>query len=533
MRRLRTLGSISLATLACTASTAFALPGDLDPTFGDGGRVITDFGAGDLISDAALQPDGKIVVAGGVASRLAVARYNPDGSLDPSFSDDGLVVTSAGGVGASAVALMPDGRIVAAGQTPAGPNPRNLSFVRYNPDGSLDPTLDGDGVVTTDLGASEITTDMEVLGDGRIVAAVRTFGGPEDLIVVRYAPNGTLDGSFGAGGVASFDLGGDEAFEKLALLPDGRVVLAGHTDTGQSFDAVLVQLTAEGSLDGSFDSDGLVVTDAGPAEVWGTVARQSDGKLIAVGVQVSFAGMGAENAMLARYNPDGSLDGSFGNGGFALPDLGPQAGIGRLAIQPDGKLVVETPGFSVARLTSVGVLDPEFGSGGVAPTGFGESGFLSALLVQADGAIVAAGTTEQGPNPENFALTRFLGGDRPVCRGRTATIVGTAGVKTNGTPGDDVIVGTDESDRIKSGKGRDRVCTLGGRDRASTGGGKDVAAGGKGKDLLRGGAARDTLRGDAGNDRLNGGAGRDLLVGGKGRRDDCVDPSGADKTRSC
>jgi len=533
VRRLGLLVIASLATLACSASTALALPGDLDPTFGDGGRVITDLGGDDVLTDAALQPDGKIVAVGSAQGRLGLVRYNPDGSLDPSFDGDGIVITSMGGVDPRAIALMPDGRIVVAGSAGPGMN-QDVAFVRYNADGSLDNSFDGDGIFVAGGGASEIVSDAAVLGDGSIVAGVRTFGGPEDLTVIRLGPNGVPDGGFGAGGVASYDLGGDENVLSISLLPDGRVAVAGAIDPpAGAFDFLLARLNTDGSLDGSFDGDGLVVTDSGDAGIWFGLARQGDGKLVAGGLQAIFdPSADIENAILARYNTDGSLDGTFGNGGLAVPAFGQNATAGAIAIQPDGKIVTNGPDSSVARLTSAGVLDTDFGTGGVAQTGDGE-GNVTSLLVQADGAIVAAGTTEQGPNPENFALTRFLGGDRPVCRGRTATIVATAGVRTNGTPQDDVIVGTDEKDRIKSGKGRDRVCGLAGKDRANTGGGKDVAAGGKGKDLLRGGAGRDKLRGDAGNDRLNGGGGRDLLVGGKGRRDDCDATPGGDKTRSC
>ena len=535
MRRLSLLVSMALIALACPNSAALALPGDLDPTFGDGGRVITDFGGFDGVADAALQADGKIVVTGSAQGRLGLARYNPDGSLDPSFDGDGLVLTSMGGVDARAIALMPDGRIVVAGS--AGPSMNlDVAFVRYNADGSLDDSFDGDGILVAGGGASEVVSDAAVLGDGSIVAGVRTFfGGPEDLTVIRLGPNGAPDGGFGAGGVASFNLGGDERVDRIVLLPDGKVAAAGATDPpGDVPDFLLARLNADGSLDSSFGAGGVVIADHGGTGVWFGLARQSDGRLIAGGIQIPLpiTPDGSETAILARYNLDGSLDGAFGSGGVAFPAFGQAASIGPLAIQPDGKIVANGPDSSVARLTSTGALDPDFAGGGVAHTGFGE-GNLDSVLIQDDGGIIAVGTTEEGPNPDNFGLARFAGGDLPVCRGRKATIVSTEGVRTNGTPQDDVIVGTEGSDRIKSGNGSDRVCALGGKDRANTGAGKDVAAGGKGKDLLRGGGAPDKLRGDAGNDVLNGGGGRDLLVGGKGKRDNCVDRSGDDKTRSC
>jgi uncharacterized delta-60 repeat protein len=525
-----------LATVACSAALAApaaALPGDLDPTFGSGGTVVTDLGAVEVITDVALQPDGRVVVAGSATGRVLVARYDPGGSLDPTFSDDGSVVTSFGmGAGGRYVALQPDGKIVVAGSTSTGPGPQNLALLRYNADGGLDSSFDGDGTLFTDLGASEVSTGVAVGPDGTIVVSARDFsGGPEDLITVRYASDGSLDGSYGAGGVATTDLGGDERAESLVVEADGKVVVGGFIVGAGTADLVVARYSASGAPDPTFDGDGVAIADSGAFDIGFSLAAQDDGYLLGGLVAAGLS----ETPAIARFTNGGALDPGFAGGGFTLLDLGPegQAPV-NLLTQPDDSILF-TPGtsdFEVGRLTPRGRLDPTFGTGGIAAVDFGADTAVNALALQPDGRIVGAGFTSAGPEPENAALARFGGGERPTCRGRVATIGATPGAPTSGTPGDDVIVGTTGRDRIKGGKGRDRICALGKADRVNGGGGPDLADGGKGRDTIRGAGGRDLLHGGAGNDRLAGGGGRDTLVGGKGKRDRCSAGRG-DRVRSC
>ena len=222
-----------LGTLACSAAVAApasALPGDLDPTFGTGGTVVTDLGGPELATGAALQADGAIVITGSASGRLLVARYRPDGTPDPAFSDDGFVVTSLGAISGRAVAIQPDGAIVVAAATNTGPSPENVAILRYTPQGVLDPGFDGDGIAIVDVGGREIPTDLAITPDGAIVATARVLSGaPEDLYAIRLLPNGSPDAGFGGDGIANVDLGADDAAAGVVAQPDGRIVLSGFT----------------------------------------------------------------------------------------------------------------------------------------------------------------------------------------------------------------------------------------------------------------------------------------------------------------
>jgi len=169
-------------------SPAQAAPGDLDPSFGTGGKVITDFTdmlfrpSSDQAQELALQADGKIVLAGssynGAGGDFALARYNPDGSLDTTFGTNGTVTTDFGAdyeESATTFALQADGKIVVAGSSYNGTGD-DFALARYNPDGSLDPTFGTDGIVTTDFsGDSDSANDLALQADGKIVVAGHAY----------------------------------------------------------------------------------------------------------------------------------------------------------------------------------------------------------------------------------------------------------------------------------------------------------------------------------------------------------------------
>ena len=161
-------------------------PGDLDPSFSADGKQITDFGLGDGGSAVAIQGDGKIVVAGGSGDAvggsydLALSRYTPDGTLDPSFSGDGKLTTDfGGGNDAAAVALQADGKIVVAGSSRIGTAQNDLALARYRADGSLDTAFSDEGTVTTDLGGYDDRAGVAIQADGRIVVAGSHIGAGE------------------------------------------------------------------------------------------------------------------------------------------------------------------------------------------------------------------------------------------------------------------------------------------------------------------------------------------------------------------
>ena len=305
---------------------AHAAAGDLDLSFGTDGKVTTGFGGRNKAFAVAVQTDDKIVVVGTATSfhDFTVVRYNPDGSLDSSFDGDGIVTTDFGARDDSvAVAIQSDGKIVVAGSTAPGQGHRQFALTRYHTDGSLDTSFDGDGKLTTDFGASTEAFALAIQTDGRILAAGRTSTpSVESFALARYNPDGSLDTGFDGDGTLMTDFGGIDMATGVAIQADGKIIAVGAG--GPSNDFALARYNPDGSLDTSFDGDGRQTTDFGGFDRAADVAIQADGKIVAVGVP------GSGSFALARYNPDGSLDMGFGIGGKLTTDFGDPSDVGNL-----------------------------------------------------------------------------------------------------------------------------------------------------------------------------------------------------------
>ncbi len=395
-------------------STSLLKDAELDSTFGNDGKVITDFGGTDQGRAVAVQKDGKIVVAGTSGSDFAVARYNTDGSLDASFGMGGLVITDFGGFdGGNAVAIQKDGKIVVAGF--AGDEDSVFAVARYNRDGSLDITFGVDGKVTTDFSAdADIGNAVALQKDGKIVVAGRSGS---DFAVARYNTDGSLDITFGADGKVITDFGGDDEGNAVAMQKDGKIVVAGFTNVGGGDNNFSVaRYNTDGSLDITFGVDGKVTTDfSADADRGNAVALQKDGKIVVAG----FAG-GEEDSVfvVARYNTDGSLDITFNPMG-SLPgtvttDFGGDDEGFAVAIQKDGKIVVAgfsnaggDDDFAVARYNTDGSLDVTFNPTGSLPgtvtTDLDGNDEGHAVALQKDGKIVVVGTSDN-----DFAVARYV-----------------------------------------------------------------------------------------------------------------------------
>jgi titin len=306
--------------------------GTLDTSFSSDGRVITDLGGGvDRAFAVAVQADGKIVVAGDAAGDFGLARYQPDGSLDTSFGSGGRVVTDFDRFDvASAVVIQPDGKIVAAGSTG-----ELLALARYNPDGTLDTSFSFDGKLATNFeGDGDFARAVVIQSDGKIIAVGGSGG---NVALARYSSDGSLDPGFGADGMVVTDVRSDSSFNVFAsdavIQSDGRIVVASATGDHANSDFVLLRYRTDGSLDPDFDADGKVFTDLdGRVDFAFSLVIQPDGKIIAGG------GAGPDFA-LARYHPDGTLDTSFGSGGRVVTPC-PSAPPYDLALQGDGKIVM-------------------------------------------------------------------------------------------------------------------------------------------------------------------------------------------------
>jgi uncharacterized delta-60 repeat protein len=552
----RAAACIALLAL-CFNHAVHAAPGELDRSFSADGGVLTDFGGFEEASAVVVQPNGKLVAAGiafvGGSRDFALARYQPDGSMDTGFGSGGLVRTDFGSGtddGAAALAIQPDGKLVAAGFSNAGgPGDFDFALARYNPDGSLDTGFSFDGILRTFFGGnSEGANALVIQPDSKIVAAGFSDGGsPNDLdfALARYNPDGSLDptfdGGFGAnGGFRIFFFGNSESAKALLIQPDGKLVVAGFSNGGgvNDFDFAVARLNPNGSLDSAFDggigaSGGFRIFLGGTSEGANALVIQPDGKLIAAG----FSNAGGSNDFdfaLVRIHTDGRLDTSFGTNGTLRTFFGGNSeGANALVIQADGKLIAagfsngggpEDFDFAVARYNFDGSLDTSFNGGIGANGGFrtflGGGNFegAEALAIQPDGKLVAAGFSNSGGD-NDFALTRYvLTDDTPppplLCGRRPVTILGTSGNDTiRGTDGPDVILG------------------LGGNDVIRGLGGDDILCGGPGKDRLIGGQGRDQMFGQGGNDRLFGDKGKDGHDGGRGQ--DTCDRNRGEKAKGC
>jgi uncharacterized delta-60 repeat protein len=439
------LSRLILASFSVAAPIG-AQAGDPDPTFGHAGQILIDFNLStDLARDVALQPDGKIVVVGETyvnndfsEEDFAVSRHLPNGTLDTSFGNGGKVKTDFPGLAAvaSSVVVQPDGKIVVAGGAfPIFTFLGDIAVVRYNPDGSLDTSFGNGGIVGTSFpGQGSYAFDVALLPDGKIVVAGTHFinfqpseqTSDTNFAIVRYNPDGSLDPTFGNnGGVSTdFDNNNDDAFSIL-VQPDGKLVAVGSAlNLANFYDFAAARYNTNGSLDASFGTGGKVRLDFGNHDFdrAHAAALQADGKIVAAGFAVSDGGSSQPFA-LARWNANGTLDGSFDGDGKAEIDFGSffQAAW-EVSVQPDGKIVTagypnsesSDSDFLIARCLPDGSLDPTFGTGGKVRTSFGDlNGGAEGAALQPDGRVVAVGWqatfSEVSNQWSQFALARYRG----------------------------------------------------------------------------------------------------------------------------
>jgi len=430
-------GSAAVETLE---SRCLLAAGDLDPSFGDDGKVTTSVGPfGAEVRSLAIQSDGKILVAGHNGDDFTTVRYNPDGSLDTTFDSDGIVTTDFGAVSevGTSMVVQPDGKIIVAGYIYfGGQNSSDFAVVRYNSDGSLDSSFDGDGKLTTDLfgSGSDFAESMALQADGKIILAGYAFTGASgDFAVVRYNSDGSLDTSFDGDGKVTTDFGGTESDygRSVRLQADGKIVVAGtvfYLD-GTPSDFALARYNSDGSLDESFDDDGRVVTDFAASEDSArSIAIQADGKIVAAG----YAYIDGGKFAISRYNADGTLDSAFDADGRVATDFGGSDHQARsVALQADGKVVVAgyaffdnaddggDSTFAVACFNADGALDSSFGGTGRLITDFGNGNDDGAsVLVQPNSDVVVAGVSNG-----DFAVARYLAEANGPPTGTSATVV--------------------------------------------------------------------------------------------------------------
>jgi uncharacterized delta-60 repeat protein len=436
--------------------------GSFDTNFDSDGMKVFDVGqaagglsaakTSDVVFDVAVGPDGKIVTAGGVTinkqTRVALTRLNLDGSLDTTFGTGGVVTTPWANYsgGANSVAVDDQGRILALAQTGIpGTNGRvtdyDFGVGRYNPDGSLDTTFDGDGFAITKFStASDTPTSIEVAPDGKIVAAGGTPGPANngDIAVARFNDDGSPDTSFDGDGMVTVGLTGrtstggvvptKETAVGLAVQSDGAILLSGQNTSGAGVTFVgetfLLRLDPAGTLDSGFGDNGKVVS-ADLDEGAGVAVSPDDGAIFLGGVMTTPLG-GFEDFAASRYDSAGNLDTSYGNSGVAVADFigsGFSQAAGA-AVQADGKIVVggltivsnaNLRDLAFARYNPNGSLDPSFGNGGLVQVDLGTPGVnterVSALAIDAGGRIVFAGNITDPDTQKDKILVGRLNPD--------------------------------------------------------------------------------------------------------------------------
>jgi len=410
--------------------------GTLDPRFGASGQVLTELGLGRASgSGVVLEKDGRIVVGGSTGgptpeSALALVAYRRDGMLDPTFGTGGIVITQFPSMtSALAAALVADreGRLV---QLAVLVDPLHgaatFALVRYRRDGTLDPEFGAGGIVISDFGGQDkAATSLAIQQDGRIVVAGGVFmpssANGANAALARFEPDGTLDTSFGLGGRALTDLGRSfkQQFHTVAIQHDGKIVAAGQVTAAVGLSFVVARYDRDGTIDTTFGSGGIVSTSFADQGAANGIAVQRDGKILVVGGRV---GEGGEPGFaLARLDSSGALDPTFGSGGqvVTLFPGGGAAGAVAVALDRCGRAVLAGGAgtgvdghtvFALARYEHDGSLDPSFGTDGLVTTGFG--GFqdgAGALAIQRDGKIVAAGSSDLFNGDSRIAVARYQG----------------------------------------------------------------------------------------------------------------------------
>lgn len=404
-----------LCTLLLTvASLCQAQPAYLDPSFhGTGLRLMGFSGYENYWQAAALRPDGRIILAGGIESTMSTPKWNwlltrlhPDGTTDSSFGQNGYVTTvvSPYDDGPGGVALDTAGRIVVAGASSHSSLNRYWTFGRYLPDGRPDSTFSGDGLLTTDGWLNwGYPTQVVVQADGKILISGDVLDTTHftQFCLVRLLPDGTPDSSFGVGGLLVQHFGPQlgRAFA-VSLLPDGRILAAGSADNyGRDF--VLGRYLPDGRPDTTFGQQGFVRTDLGSTNEWvHALLVQPDGRILIAGNTTLSSGFCYG---MARYLPDGAPDTSFGTGGLVLLCPAGLEQISAAGLLSDGRIIVGgtcdslvsgqwVPHMVLYRHLPDGTPDTTWDGDGRVLTGLLPlHAGIAALLVQPDDRVVSLG----------------------------------------------------------------------------------------------------------------------------------------------
>ncbi len=394
---------------------SFAVPrdGDLWPgpvnSVGTEPRVIEPAVS---IDEVYLRSDGSADVLGRVGLNALPGEFGfvppaVPGTLDPSFGDDGIVVTHVGPASKSAdgfsVSVQRDGKILVGGSGEPSAAKLHVTVLRYLPDGTLDPDFGDAGIASVDADGA-IARRLTVDDVGRIVAASANAN-MDSFVAARFSSVGSLDSSFGTGGWVRFAIGSDATIAAIATRPNAKIIMVGDELPGLF---TLAQVTETGVLDAEFGTGGIVTTSFSGTDVGAEgMVLQPDGRVVVAGVGVG----GTNSVALARYLGNGDLDMTFGIGGTTLiPRTFDLSSMGFLRLS-DGRYMVATADsieddIVLLRINADGTLDPTFGTGGEARFRSSEPA-VSAMTRQADDRIIIAVQIAAPAGGFEFALYRF------------------------------------------------------------------------------------------------------------------------------
>ncbi|WP_304296678.1 T9SS type A sorting domain-containing protein [Porphyromonas gulae] len=405
--------------------------GDLDPTFGTNGVVETPIGNAtflvDEVRNVTIQPNGKIIAMGstrnGAQKQVAFVRYNSDGSLDQSFGNGGkqiFVPTSFYGNFATAAATLADGKIISCGYVFDPDNSISQPLlIKMNEDGTLDTSFGNNGIILAEFPYSTLPEKMLLQKDGKMLLAGYHN---DNMMILRYNPDGSLDKTYGVNGLREIVIEGSEnsSFAKaIALQEDNKAVIVGMYGTHPDWKWVIARINEDGSLDNSFGEGGLKTMSIGAGHDFSTAVQiQEDGKIIVAGHSwITSLPTLQYDLVVARLNQDGSLDNTFGESGLFKKNViqGGATYANQVLLSSDGKIYVAFSAIKntisdlgILSLDKNGKLNTSFAGNGYTVNDLGGADEAVTMVMQSDGKMVVGASSFKSGSGTPFIVLRYL-----------------------------------------------------------------------------------------------------------------------------